>query len=115
EQKSHWLIHLSIFAAMEDLDCPEVLLDMCRQGFNGEDLTVRLIAVSSLSKLQGTPQAEEALEILLQAAENEDPQIRATAAKVLRQFGGEPVQAVLATLRQDPDHQVVAAVLEGLL
>ena len=115
EQKSHWLVHLSIFAAMEDFDCPEVLLEMCRQGFNGEDLTVRLIAVSSLSKLQGTPQADDALEILLQAVENEDPQIRAAAAKVLRQFGGEQVQAVLAKLRHDIDHRVVAAVLEGLL
>ena len=115
EQKSHWLIHLSIFAAMEELDCPEVLITFCRQGFAGEDLTVRQIALSSMSKLAETPQAKEALEILFQAAADENAQIRATATKVLRQFGGEEVQAVLSKLQQDSDYRVVAAVLEGLL
>lgn len=115
EQKPHWLVHLSIFAALEDLDCSEVLLKLCRLGFSGEDLTVKQVAITNLGRLVGTPYAEAALEILLQAAANSNAHIRAAAAKILRHFGGEKAQAVLAELQQDPDYRVVGASLEGLL
>jgi HEAT repeat protein len=115
EHKSHWLVRQSIFAALEDIDSPEVLLQLCRMGFEGDDPTVKQVATASLGRLEGMAQAPQALEILLQAAVDGDALIRAEAAKALRRFAAPQAQAALAELRQDPDHRVVGATLEGLL
>ena len=115
EQNSHWLVRQSILAALEDLECPEVVLRLCRLGFNGDEPTVRQVAIANLVRLAGTPQSPEAMEILLQAAADRDAQIRMAAARVLRHFDNEQAQAALSELRQDSDHRVVGAVLEGIL
>jgi HEAT repeat protein len=115
EQQPHWLVRQSIFAALGDLDCPEVLLKLCDIGFNGNELTVKLVAIANLRRLQQTPQASNALEMLLQAAADDNALVRAEAARTLRYFGDQSAQAALEELRQDTNYRVVAAVLEGLL
>ncbi len=115
EQQSHWLVRQSVFATLEDIECPEALLKLCRLGFDGDDLTVKRSAVVSLGRLSETPQAPEALNILLQAATDNRVFIRAAAARTLGHFDGEPAPSALAKLQQDPDYRVVRAALEGLL
>lgn len=115
EQQPHWLIRQSIFAAMDTIDAPEVLLRLCRLGFDGEDITVQMAAIVSLTKLKDTDQAIEALEILEEAAIHSNPLIRAKAARVLQHLGGTTAQRLLAKLQQDSDYRVIGAVLEGLL
>ena len=115
EQQSHWLVRQSVFATLEDVECPEDLLKLCRLGFNGDDLTVKRAAVVSLGRLKETPQAPEALEILLQAATDDSAFIRTAATRTLGRFGGQQAQSALAKLQQDPDYRVVRAALEGLL
>ncbi|MDJ0708224.1 MAG: HEAT repeat domain-containing protein, partial [Leptolyngbyaceae cyanobacterium MO_188.B28] len=83
EQQSHWLVRQSVFATLEDIECPEALLKLCRLGFDGDDLTVKRSAVVSLGRLSETPQAPEALNILLQAATDNRVFIRAAAARTL--------------------------------
>jgi HEAT repeat protein len=92
-----------------------VLLKLCKLGFNGEDITVKLTAIVNMERLEKTPKAQEALEILLQAAEDGNALIRAGAAKSLWHFDSPQVREVLTQLRQDSDYRVVGAVLERLL
>ncbi len=116
EQQSHWLIRRSILATMEDFDCPETILKLCRLGIcNEADLTVKRSAVSLLGRLKETSFQAAALELLLQAAEDASAYIRIGAARQLRQYDDASAQAAVAKLRQDSDHRVVGAVLEGLL
>lgn len=116
EQQSHWLIRRSILATMEDFDCLETVLRLCRLGICDEkDLTVKRAAISLLGRLQKTPYEKEALPLLLEAAEDNSGFIRAGVARQLRQYEDESAQAAVARLRQDSDHRVVGAVLEGLL
>ncbi|MEM9903976.1 MAG: HEAT repeat domain-containing protein [Cyanobacteria bacterium P01_D01_bin.44] len=115
EQHAHWLIRQSIFATFEDLEDPDVLLKLCRLGFEGDDITVKLAAIANLIRLKETPKAPEALTIALQAAADSNGPVRARAARTLRYFGGPEAQAVLVELQQDTDYRVVRAVLEGLL
>ncbi len=116
EQQSHWLIRRSILATMEDFDCHESILQLCRLGIcDEEDLTVKRSAITLLGRLKETPYQAEALQLLLQAAEDASAYIRIGAARQLRQYDDEAAQAAVAKLRQDSDHRVVGAVLEGLL
>ena len=115
ERDSHWLVRQSIFAAVSEIDCPEVLMQMCRWGIAGEDPVVQQAAIAGLGKLRETPQGEEALSILLYLATSESVLIRAQVARVLGDFEQPQAQAALEELRQDRDHRVVGATLEGLL
>lgn len=112
---SHWLVRQSILAALEDFDCPEIVLTLCYLGFYGDDSVVKQVAIAHLVRIAGTSHASEAVELLLAAANDEDAAVRAAAAQSLRQFDDVQAQVALAKLQQDSSHHVVAAVLEGLL
>jgi HEAT repeat protein len=114
EQQSHWLVRISIFAGMEDLDSPETLLHLCRLGLNGDNSTVKLAAMANLGRLKDTPQMAASVDLACQLAQDHDASIRAQAARLLRHLGGPQAETVLAKLRQDPNSQVVKAILEGL-
>ncbi|MDJ0617696.1 MAG: HEAT repeat domain-containing protein [Calothrix sp. MO_192.B10] len=115
EQESHWLVRQSIFAVMEEIINPETLLKMCQIGLQGQDPLVRQTAIANLGRLSDTPQAETALEMLLPLAVSDIWHVRAKVAKTLRKFHSPGAQAALMELRQDQDHRVVAATLEGTL
>ena len=115
EQNTHWLVRQSIFGALEDLDDPEILLQLCLSGFNGEDTTVKMASLANLRRLKDTPKLPEALDIALKAAKDNNGLIRASAARTLRYFGSPEAKAALTELQQDSDYRVVRAVLEGLL
>ncbi len=115
EENSHWLVRQSIFAALEDLDDPQLLLKLCLLGFRGDDITVRMSSLVNLRRLKETAKSSEALDMALQAAKDSNGLIRASAARTLRHFGGPEAQTALTKLQQDSDYRVVRAVLEGLL
>lgn len=115
EQHSHWLVRQSIFAVIADFDCPALLLKLCRIGYQGDDLTVKGAALTCLQQLSETSLGAAALVILLHATGSDSWFLRAQAARTLRHFDDPAAKAALETLRQDPDHRVVGAILEGLL
>ncbi|MEO0803490.1 MAG: HEAT repeat domain-containing protein [Cyanobacteria bacterium J06642_2] len=115
KQHPHWLVRQSIFAALEDFDCPALLLELCQIGYEGEDPVVRQISVAVLQKLAGTPWQEDAIALLLKAADAEDGLVRAEVAQALRYFSGSQAEAALNKLRGDADYRVIGATLEGLL
>lgn len=115
ERDTNWLVRQSILAAVSEANRPAILIKLCRWGIAGEDIVVKQAAIANLGRLHGTPQAEEALEILLSLATDEAVEVRAQVARVLG-FSQEPeAQAALMELRSDRDYRVVGASLEALL
>ncbi len=115
QKDSHWLVRQSIFAAIDLTDYPELLWELSVLGFKGEDPVVKLTAISNLGQLAETAQASSALELLLLAANSEKAVLRAQVARVLKHFEDPRAQAALMKLRQDSEHRVVGATLEGLV
>uniref|UniRef100_B8HM09 PBS lyase HEAT domain protein repeat-containing protein n=1 Tax=Cyanothece sp. (strain PCC 7425 / ATCC 29141) TaxID=395961 RepID=B8HM09_CYAP4 len=115
DQDSHWLVRQSILAAMEGIECPDLLIQFCHLGIEGENLEVQLAAIVWLGQLQGTTQHEEALDLLLFLATARGWEIRVQVARVLRRFTEPEATAALLELRHDSDYRVVGATLEGLL
>jgi HEAT repeat protein len=100
---------------MTEMDRPDLLLQMCRWGLEGDDLVVKLASIANLGELGKTPQAWEALEILLDLANNNAGEIRAQVVTALRNFDDPRAKTALVQLRQDSDYRVIAATLEALL
>jgi HEAT repeat protein len=115
QQNSQWVIRVSILVVLAELNCPEVLLEVCLQGLADFDFTVRDVAIDQLPYLVGTPQEQAALQQLLFLAQSDRWQTRRQVALALRKFTAQPAQAALLQLRQDQDYRVVGATLEALV
>lgn len=115
ERDTNWLVRQSILAAVSEIDRPEILIQLCRWGIAGEDIVVKQAAIANLGRLHGTPQAEEALEILLSLATAEAVEVRAQVARVLGFFQEPEAKVALMELRRDRDYRVIGASLEALL
>ncbi|MEM1311692.1 MAG: HEAT repeat domain-containing protein [Cyanobacteria bacterium P01_D01_bin.71] len=114
EQNTHWLVRQSIFAALEGAP-PDAIIQLCRWGWEDDELAVQYNAIASLAQLSGTAYETAALSILLEAAIAEAPMLRAQAARTLHHFNDPQAKAALLELRQDVSPQVVGATLENLL
>ena len=112
---SNWLVRRSILAALVDLNCRQELFDVCLYGMDGEDLTVRADAIRGLAFLSTTAFRDESLKALLKQVNHPNSYIRITIARALGKFTGDEVTAAISQLRQDENHRVVAAALEGLI
>jgi HEAT repeats len=114
-QDDHWLVRRSILAAMVEMQCPEELLDVCGVALQDEDFTVRESAIDALANLSGTNQHQQALTKLLEFVNHESYRMRLRVAYALKYFPQPEAKQALQILRQDENHQVVAATLEDLL
>lgn len=115
EHNTNWLIRQSIFAALEDTANPEILIQLCHWGLQGEDLVVKNTAIANLGRLQGTAKEQGALAILLEAAIADVAMLRAQAARTLKDFDDPKAKAALSELRHDSNMRVVGAAMESLL
>ncbi|MEO1094957.1 MAG: HEAT repeat domain-containing protein [Cyanobacteria bacterium J06638_28] len=111
----HWLVRTSILAALVEMDCPEVLLEVCLTGSKAADRPVQEAAINALGSLAHSGQQANALSHLLQLKEAEASHVRARTAFALKQFDSPIAKAALADLRRDKDHTVVGAAMEPLL
>ncbi|ESA36346.1 pbs lyase heat domain protein repeat-containing protein [Leptolyngbya sp. Heron Island J] len=112
---SNWLIRRSILAAMIDLNSPTNMLDICLAAINDSDLTVINAGIDHLSTLADTNQAEAALAAILPLKTAENWYTRMHVAYALKRFDAPEAKEALIELRQDQQHKVVAAALEGLV
>ena len=113
-QDDHWLVRRSILAALEELDCPEELVEVCTEAFAGDDLTVQEAAIDALGSLVDSSQHGIVLERLLALTRSDISRLRTKVALLLQKFDEPQAQEALVELRQDPNHRVVAAALEDL-
>jgi HEAT repeat protein len=113
-QDDHWLVRRSILAALEELDCPAELIEICTEALSGEDLTTQEAAIDTLSTLAHSSHHQAVLNQLLDLAQSDSTVIRARVALALQKFDDPQAQATIISLRQDASHHVVAASLEDL-
>lgn len=111
----HWLVRTSILAALVEMHCPEVLLEVCLTGAEATDRPVQEAAIGALGSLANSNQRAKALSHLLALKDAEATHIRARTAFALSQFDSPAAKAAIAELRTDYDHTVVAAAMEPLL
>jgi HEAT repeat protein len=113
-QDDHWLVRRSILAAVEELECPGDLLEICITALTGDDLTVQEAAIDTLGSLANSSHHGAVLAQLLTLVRSESSRLRARVALALQKFDEPQAQEALIELRQDSAHQVVAATLEDL-
>ncbi len=113
-QDDHWLVRRSILAALEELDCPGELVEICTAALTGDDLTVQEAAIDTLGSLVNSSHHAAVLTQLLTLVRSASSRLRARVALALQKFDEPQAQEALIELRQDSAHQVVAATLEDL-
>ena len=111
-QDDNWLVRLSILGALMELNCPEVVYDVCVCGLKGDDHGVQENSLSCLASLVNTSKEQEALALLLTMVDNPSWRIRLKVAQSLRAFSHPSAKEVLAKYSQDEDYRVVAVALE---
>ncbi|MBE9115643.1 HEAT repeat domain-containing protein [Lusitaniella coriacea LEGE 07157] len=111
----HWLVRRSILAALNELDCPGELFEVCLCGLEGEDQSVKEASIESLSRFANSPQQDAALSYILPLAQDSWWRNRMRAAQALIRFDCPQAKDILAILRKDEHHRVVAAALEAAI
>lgn len=118
-QDDHWLVRRSILGALVEMNleinCPEELLDVCREGIKGEDASVAESSVDALGTLANSTHHDIALSELLKLVNHPSERMRMRVAYGLKRFDEPEAKEALVQLRQDENHQVVGAALENLL
>jgi HEAT repeat protein len=112
-QDEAWLVRLSILAVLTELNCPEILLEVCNCGLQAEDLSVKENTLSCLASLVNSNQHQEALELLLTMINDDSWRIRSKVAQSLTKFPDEIAKEALNRLKKDSDHRVVATILDA--
>lgn len=111
----HWLVRISVMAALIDMACHAEVLEVCIHGIADEDETVQKTSVDGFISLVGSHQRTAALSQLLTLKDSELPHVRIRVAHALKYFDEPEAKAAILQLRQDPDHRVVGAAMEDLL
>jgi HEAT repeat protein len=115
-QDDHWLVRRSILAALCDLGAAGEIWEVAREAIgNRDDLATREAAIRALGALANTGQETGAIGLLSELSQDADWRVRQQVADALKSFGPQAAKDLLAQLRQDSDHRVVAAALEDLL
>lgn len=114
-QDQHWLSQMTVVLALPDLNAPAAFLEVAARAAESTEGAVRSTAIEQLPSLLATPYEENALRVLLNHVTDEDWTVRRNVALALRSFEDDRATIALHQLRQDPQHQVVAATLEGLI
>jgi HEAT repeat protein len=114
-QDEHWLVRRSILPALVEMDCPKEVLEVCELGLAGEDIAVQEASVDALGALHASRLNGVALEKLLTLSSGAPEYIRVRVAHALKHFDLPAAKAALVQLRQDADHRVVGAAMEGLI
>jgi HEAT repeat protein len=114
-QDQHWLSQMTVVLALPDLNCPKEFLEVACVASNSSEGAVRSTAIEQLPMLLATPYEGDALQELLNHVTDADWTVRRNVALALRSFDDDRARSALTQLRQDPQHQVVAATLEGLI
>ena len=113
-QNENWLVRRSILAAMAEMECPDSLYDVSLEAVNDSDLTVQQSGIDVLGLLAHTKRHKDALNTLLNHVSSDSPHIRIRVAYALKRFKESEAVSGLQTLKNDPDHRVVGAVLEEI-
>jgi HEAT repeat protein len=114
-QNENWLVRRSILACLTELRFIPELYEICLQALKDEDLSVQESGIDALATLHGSEFHADVLKQLLDQINHPEWRVRVRVARSLKQFPEPLAQQALQTLKHDPDHRVVAAVLDSLV
>ena len=116
----HWLMRLSLFPILEEMVIEQKLSDesfhqLCQTALQDKDVMVKAAGITGLRRFAKTQFEDQALEALEPFIRAKRWYLRRQTALSLRDFRTEKSEALMAQLRNDEDHRVVAATLESLI
>lgn len=115
KESDNWLVRRSILAIMPEMECPEQLLGIATIALEDSDETISQAGIATLGCLANTEQSQAALAAMLPTLQDKNWRSRLALAYALKPFDQPAARDALTQLRQDENHKVVAAALEGLL
>jgi HEAT repeat protein len=113
QHNEHWLLRQTILGILADANRPEILLSVIRVGLTDTTETTRETAILALGALVNGDHQDEAVSLLLEMAGSSEWRDRWRAAIALTPAADPRAKAMLAQLREDANHYVVAAALES--
>lgn len=116
----HWLMRLSLFPIFEEMAneqqlTPDCFYELCRTALHDKDVMVKAAGLAGLRQFAGTSFEDQALGALEKFVTAKRWYLRRQTAITLRDFRAAKSEALIAQLRCDEDHRVVAGTLEGLI
>ncbi len=112
-RNQNWLIRQTIISIFMDSDREDILLEIIRQALLDPTQTIKETAILALGQLLNGQYEEEALDLLTELTNAEFWSDRLRTATILRRSSNPRAKLLLAKLRQDENHSVVAAALES--
>jgi len=111
----NWLVRQTVLSVMMEANDDEVLLDLVRTGIEDEEQTVKETAILALESVLNGSYHDAAVEVLAGLSESSNWRDRWRTATTLCLASGERAKELLAKLKNDENHNVVAAALESEL
>jgi len=115
ERNQNWLIRQTILSVLVESDRYDVLFNVIRQALLDPTQTVKESAILALGRLLNSDYEPEVLDLLTKLSTTDFWRDRWCVATVLRTSDNPIAKNLLAQLRLDDNHQVVAAALESKL
>lgn len=109
----NWLVRQTILSIMMEANDDEVLLDLIHAGLDDETQTVKEAAILAMGSVLKGPCHDRAVDVLATLSESSNWRDRWRAATTLCLASGERARDLLAKLKTDENHYVVAAALES--
>ncbi len=120
KNNEHWLMRLSLFPILEEMAIAEQLslqefYDLCMTSLQDKDVMVKAAGISGLRQFAGTEFESQAIAALEPFVKAKRWYLRRQTAISLKDFPSSRAEPLVAKLRHDDDHRVVAATLESLV
>ncbi|MEM9482365.1 MAG: HEAT repeat domain-containing protein [Cyanobacteria bacterium P01_F01_bin.116] len=115
EVNSNWLVRQTVLSILQESNQPEVLLDISLKALDDPTQTVKETAILSLRQVLMSLLQPQALEALTRLANSEIWRDRWRAATALTGCDHPQAAELLAKLKLDENHYVVAAALDAAM
>ena len=115
DHNDNWLVRQTILSILQESNHPEVLLDVALKALDDKTQTVKETAILSLRQVLMSPLQESALEALTELTQSDFWRDRWRAATALNGCDHPQAAQLLAKLRTDENHYVVAAALDAAM
>ncbi|VEP18472.1 HEAT repeat-containing PBS lyase [Hyella patelloides LEGE 07179] len=112
ERCDHWLVRHTVVAVLVESDDLQVVFDIAKKALEDEESMTKEVGILALSRFLDTPLKDEVFAIFTELAVAENWRTRWRTAIALTPSSDPRAKKLLAQLRQDENHQVVAAALE---
>lgn len=114
-EDSNSLVRAAVLEAIAALANPLELFKVCTLALGDPDMTLQELATLHFRQFADTDMRNAALDHLQPLVNSPHGVVRAALARSLHAFDSHRARESLTQLHNDPDHRVVAAVLESLV